>query len=74
MTARERAKQDNGALSGRRFHKDEHVQEAKTELNALELGNGGEKKGVSLKGVHNRITTKKPKSGVCGGVEYITCP
>jgi len=48
MTARERAKQDNGALSGRRFHKDEHVQEAKTELNALELGNGGEKKGVDL--------------------------
>ena len=38
MTARERAKQDYGALSGRRFHKDEHVQEAETELNASELG------------------------------------
>ena len=48
MTAKERAKQDYGALSGRRFHKDEHVQEAETELNASELGNGGEEKGVDL--------------------------
>lgn len=52
MTAKERAKQDYGALSGRRFHKDEHVQEAETALNASEPGNGGEEKGVDLSKGH----------------------
>lgn len=64
MTAKERAKQDYGALSGRRFHKDEHVR--KQEQSSMHRNQGMEvkRKGwISQRRLYNRITTKKPKTG-----------